>query len=96
MRIFPNGIFGAVSLELLLKMINIKAPARPKTAPEAFNQVIFSRIKIAERMKTKIGEMVTMTEELIGVDRLKPLKKPNILMLMPKTAQPIIRGQSLR
>ncbi len=92
----PRGIFGASEVELVLKKISISAPIKPKTAPEALSQVIFSRIKIAESINTKIGEMVTITEELIGVERLKPLKKNSILMTIPNNAQAIILDQSLR
>ena len=87
-------MLGAASVELVLNRMSIKAPIRPSIAPEAFNRVIFSRIKIADRTNTKIGDMVTITDELIGVDRLKPLKNPNIFIDIPNTAQAINLGQS--
>jgi len=93
---FPKGIFGAIPVELVLNRINIKAPTKPSIAPDALRKVIFSRINIAESIKTKIGEMVTITEELIGVDKLKPLKKKSIFTTIPKMVHANILGQSLR
>jgi len=95
-KALPKGIFGASAVELVLKKISINAPASPSTAPEAFKNVIFSRMRIAESTNTKIGEMVTITDELIGVDKLRPLKKLSMFIDMPNTAQAIILGQSLR
>jgi len=95
-KALPNGMFGAVIVEVVLKKININAPIKPKTAPEIFTKVIFSRIKTAESIKTIIGEIVTITEELMGVDRLKPLNEKSILMTIPKRAQPNMRSQSRR
>lgn len=89
-------MFGAEVVEVVLKKINISAPSKPNTAPEIFSKVIFSRIKTAERIKTIIGETVTMTEELMGVDRLKPLNEKSMLIIIPKRAQPKILSQSLR
>lgn len=89
-------MFGAEVVEVVLKKININAPIKPKTAPEIFSKVIFSRIKTADRMKTIIGEIVTITEEFIGVDKLKPLNEKSILMTIPNAAQPKMRSQSLR
>lgn len=95
-KVFPRGMFGASVVDGTVKITNIKAPIKPKTAPMALREVIFSLIKTAERIKTKIGEMVMMTEEFIGVDKLKPLKENNILITIPKIAQAIILGQSRR
>lgn len=94
-KTFPSGIFWAFVLDDAVNTTKTKAPISPKIAPEAFSQVIFSRIKIADKIKTKIGEMVTITEELIGVDKLKPLNDKSILITIPNNVQAIIRGQSL-
>lgn len=89
-------MLGASAVELVVKNISISAPSKPNKAPEALSKVIFSRISIADSMKTKMGEIVTITEELIGVDKLRPLKKKSILMTIPNTVHHNIRGQSLR
>ena len=53
-----------------------------------------SLMRIDARINTITGESVTITELLIGVERLNPLKKNSILITIPKTAQPKILGQS--
>ena len=48
----------------------------------------------AESTKSNTGESVIMTELLIGVDKLNPLKKASIFKTMPKNAQAINLNQS--
>lgn len=95
-KVLPSGIFGAVALDILLNMIRIKAPIKPRTAPEIFKKVIFSRMSIADKINTRIGVIVEITDELIGVVKLKPLKEKSIFITIPNSVHASILGQSLR
>jgi len=50
--------------------------------------------KIAENIKTIIGEIVIITELFTGVDNSRPLKKASIFITIPKKEHAIKRGQS--
>ena len=50
--------------------------------------------KIAENIKTIIGEIVIITELFTGVDNSRPLKNASIFTTIPKKEQAIKRGQS--
>lgn len=93
--IFPRVTLGAFCCIFSLKRIRPKAPANPSNIPKLLIHVIRSFIKIADRINTKIGVMVAITELLMGVERLNPLKNINILITIPKTAQINNLGQSL-
>ena len=87
-------MFGALPVLSVLKSTNTKAPAKPTIIPRVLSKVMRSFIRIEARISTITGDSVTITELLIGVERLRPLKKNNILIAIPKTAQPKILGQS--
>ena len=85
-------MLGAFDTLSVLKSTKANAPESPKAIPIPLISVIFS-LRINEaKIKTMTGESVTITELLIGVLRLNPLKKKSMLMHIPKTAQPSILG----
>ena len=57
------------------KIINITAPNKPIKIPSSFFLVAFSSNKKDENIKTIIGEHTMITEALMGVVILSPLKK---------------------
>lgn len=89
-------MFGALACSLIPKRIKTKAPLRPKKIPRLFTQVIRSRKIKAESINNNNGESVIITELLMGVERLNPLKKASIFKAIPKNAQAINRNQSRR
>jgi len=89
----PSGILGASTSCCTPNIIKASPPKRPMTAPKHLSQVTFSLIKSADSTNTKMGVMVTITELLIGVVKLKPLKKNNILRAIPSTAHNSSLGQ---
>jgi len=89
-------MFGAFGCSFSPKRIKTKAPAKPKNIPRLFTQVILSLKIKAESTKSKTGERVIITELLMGVERLSPLKKASIFRTIPKKAQAINRSQSRR
>ena len=89
-------MFGAFGCSFNPKRIKTNAPAKPKNIPRLLTQVIRSLKIKAERTRSKTGESVIITELLIGVDRLNPLKKASIFKTIPKKAQAINRNQSRR
>ena len=54
--------------------------------PKTFLFTIFSFNKILEKIKTNIGDVTIITEALIGVVKLNPLKKVSIFNPTPKNA----------
>lgn len=92
----PSGILGAFGCAFNPKRIKTKAPPRPKNIPRLFIQVIRSRKINADSTKSKTGESVIITELLMGVERLNPLKKASIFKTIPKKAQITKRNQSRR
>ncbi len=64
--------------------------------PKLFTKVILSFKIKAESNNSKTGEIVIITELLMGVERLNPLKKASIFKAIPKKAQITKRNQSLR
>ena len=73
---FPNEALLAAPISLP-KIINITAPNKPIKIPNSFFLVAFSFNKKDENIKTIIGEQTMITEALIGVVILNPLKKDN-------------------
>jgi len=74
------------------KKISPRAPISPMAIPNILRPVTFSLIRIAERISTIIGVVVTSTALFIGVDNESPLKKTSILIPMPSTAQSNMRA----
>jgi len=66
--------------------MRLRAPASPTSMPMIFLELIFSFIRITDKMSTKMGVNVTMTALLIGVVNERPLKNASIFIPMPKKA----------
>jgi hypothetical protein len=80
----PQLLFQLFTLDELPKVINKIAPSKPINTPRIRRFPIALLTKILEKRSTIIGEVTTITEALIGLVKLNPLKKANIFKATPK------------
>ena len=72
------------SVEELPNVIKKMAPTKPINTPKIRCFPIGFRIKMLEKIKTIIGEVTIITEALIGLVKLNPLKKASMFNVIPK------------
>ena len=87
-------MFGAFNPVFDVYKTRISAPTNPNKIPADLISLIFSFNKMAEKIKTMIGEIVIITELFTGVDNSRPLKKASIFITIPKKEHAINLGQS--
>ena len=71
-------------VEELPNVIKKRAPTKPINTPKIRCFPIGFLIKMLEKIKTIIGEVTIITEALIGLVKLNPLKKASMFNVIPK------------